>query len=216
MKNKRSSHRARRDWRRQPTARQFGGSAASRVRPRRPVKLPAARADHSAVSSARAVPPVRPAYQFQQDPAEGGHALRQARTSAMLEQAIVTASPEQKRRSLLLVFCCTLFGAAGQILIKSGANTMSTHPSVVEMIVHILTTPSLFIGYCFYGISTVLLVLALKHGELSLLYPVIALTFVWVTVLSVMIFHDSMNPLKLAGILIIMSGVAVLGRGSRG
>jgi drug/metabolite transporter (DMT)-like permease len=70
-------------------------------------------------------------------------------------------------------------------------------------------------GYCLYGISTLLLVLALKDGELSLLYPVIALTYVWVTVLSILIFHDDINPWKLAGIVLIVSGVAVLGKGGR-
>ena len=124
------------------------------------------------------------------------------------------STPSQKRRSLWLVFCCTLFGAAAQILIKSGANTFNANPTVAEMIGRIFTNMPLFTGYAFYGISTVMLVVALRHGELSLLYPVIALTFVWVTILSVMVFHDSMNPLKLTGITIIVGGVAILGRGS--
>ena len=102
-----------------------------------------------------------------------------------------------------------------QILIKMGASKLGDHPSVLDMATRILTTPSLFIGYSLYALSTVLLVLALRHGELSLLYPVIALTFVWVTILSVLIFHDSMNPFRLAGIAIIVSGVAILGKDGR-
>lgn len=70
-------------------------------------------------------------------------------------------------------------------------------------------------GYCLYGLSTVLLVIALKDGELSLLYPVIALTYVWVTILSVLIFHDAINVWKLLGIGLIVTGVGVLGRGGR-
>ena len=57
-----------------------------------------------------------------------------------------------------------------------------------------------------------LLVLALKDGELSLLYPVIALTYVWVTALSLLLLHDKPNPYKLIGIAIIVIGVSVLGR----
>ena len=110
------------------------------------------------------------------------------------------------------MFCCTIFGAAAQILIKSGANTLAPNPTVAEMIARIFTHLPLFIGYCFYGVSTILLVLALRHGELSMLYPVIALTFVWVTILSVIVFHDTLNPLKFMGIAIICSGVAILGR----
>ena len=128
---------------------------------------------------------------------------------------MIYPTAEQKRNSALLVFCCTIFGAAAQILIKSGANTLGPHPSVVDMGVKILTTLPLFLGYALYGVSTILLVMALRHGELSLLYPVIALTFVWVTILSILIFHDSMNPLKATGIALIVGGVAILGMGAR-
>lgn len=59
------------------------------------------------------------------------------------------------------------------------------------------------------------MVFALRDGELSILYPIIALTYVWVTILSVLFFHESLNPLKLAGVAIVVAGVAVLGRGSK-
>ena len=75
-----------------------------------------------------------------------------------------------------------------------------------------LTNVPLFAGYCLYGLSTLLLVLALRDGELSLLYPVIALTYVWVTVLSFVMFHETVNPFKMAGIAIIVTGVVILGR----
>jgi len=47
----------------------------------------------------------------------------------------------------------------------------------------ILTNFWLLAGYALYGLNTLLLVLALRDGELSMLYPVIALTYVWVTLL---------------------------------
>jgi multidrug transporter EmrE-like cation transporter len=93
---------------------------------------------------------------------------------------------------------------------KTGANRIS-QPGLLGMV----TNLPLMGGYCLYGLSTLLLVLALKDGELSLLYPVIALTYVWVTVLSFLIFHDDINPWKVLGIVLIVSGVAVLGKGGR-
>lgn len=114
------------------------------------------------------------------------------------------------RQPVGLVFCCTILGAAAQVLMKTGANHL-VHPGLVGM----ATNLPLMGGYCLYGISTLLLVLALKDGELSLLYPVIALTYVWVTVLSFLIFHDDINPWKLAGIVLIVTGVAVLGKGGK-
>ena len=77
--------------------------------------------------------------------------------------------------SVLLVFLCTLIGAAAQILLKVGANQLaSSNP------LKMLLNPWLFCGYALYGMSTMLLILALRKGQLSVLYPVIALTYVWV------------------------------------
>ena len=136
-----------------------------------------------------------------------------------METVTVTADSEeiqarQRRRSVLIVVACTLMGAAAQVLIKLGAGQLS-HASLVATFVSIFTVPTLFLGYCLYGIFAVLMVYALRHGELSILYPVIALTFVWVSILSAVIFHETMNPLKLAGIATIIVGVAVLGLGSK-
>jgi len=120
----------------------------------------------------------------------------------------------RKRRSVMLVFGCTILGAAAQILMKIGAGHLG-HPSAHAGLLGIVTNIPLMIGYTLYGLSTLLLVLALKDGELSLLYPVIALTYVWVTVLSKLIFHDAINPFRLLGITIIVAGVAVIGRASQ-
>jgi multidrug transporter EmrE-like cation transporter len=127
---------------------------------------------------------------------------------------LTLVSPVESRRSLLLVFTCTLVGAAAQVLIKTGAKTLGEHPSLVTTAIAIFTTPQLFAGYSLLGGSMVLLVLALRHGELSALYPVIALTFVWVTILSVVVFHEQLNAAKLAGIGLIVIGVGTLGFGS--
>ena len=116
--------------------------------------------------------------------------------------------------SVALVFLCTVLGAAAQILMKSG--TQGQHAEgVVGLIAAIFTNRDLFIGYALYGLSTVVLVIALKYGELSLLYPVIALTYVWVTALSVMIYGEQLNLFKLLGLFSVIAGVAVIGLGMR-
>jgi len=76
-----------------------------------------------------------------------------------------------------------------------------------------ITSIPLLGGYSLYGLNTVLLVFALRDGELSILYPIIALTYVWVTILSVIFFHEILNLFKLVGIAVVVTGVAVMGRG---
>jgi multidrug transporter EmrE-like cation transporter len=118
--------------------------------------------------------------------------------------------PPLNKQSVLLVFCCTLLGAAAQILIKTGANKLA-HPTLLQMAMNL----PLVAGYGLYGISTVLLILALRNAQLSVLYPIISLTYVWVTILSVIIFDESMNIYKVTGLAIVVCGVAVLGTGGR-
>ncbi|MDZ4802747.1 MAG: EamA family transporter [Bryobacteraceae bacterium] len=117
-------------------------------------------------------------------------------------------------RSVLLVFLCTLIGAAAQVLFKLGSASM-TGSTPVQILTHVFTSPALLLGFACYGINTLLLVLALRKGELSMTYPIISLTYVWVSILSVLVFHESMNGFKIAGLGIVVAGVAVLGRGGR-
>jgi drug/metabolite transporter (DMT)-like permease len=123
----------------------------------------------------------------------------------------VTASTsEQKRRSLLMILVFTLLSAAAQVFLKFGTVQLKLHPSLLGL----LTNFPLIGGMALYAVGAALMVLALRHGELSVLYPLISLSYVWVAILSVLVFGEVMNPYKIAGICVIMAGVCVLGLGS--
>ena len=125
--------------------------------------------------------------------------------------------PLTRGQSVFLVFLCTLIGAAAQIFMKLGANRLPDF-GISQMLFHIpalLLNYYLLAGISLYGVFTLLLVIALRDGELSILYPVIALNYVWVTVLSLILFRETMNPFKMTGITLIVFGVFVLGRGSQ-
>lgn len=119
------------------------------------------------------------------------------------------AAPPSRFRAVGLVFLCTLIGAAAQILMKTGMTHFEPRP------IAILTNVPLIAGYALYGINTVLLVLALREGQLSTLYPIIALTYVWVTLLSYTLLGEKPGLYKDIGIGTIVLGVAILGRGER-
>lgn len=138
----------------------------------------------------------------------------------------VTALPQapavdlrKRRQAVLIVVACTLIIPAAQFLIKLGANQLAAgrrgSVSLLTATLGIFTNPSIFCGYCLYAVFTVLFIYALRHGELSILYPLISLSYVWVAIIAVVALHEAMNPLKLTGIIIIMAGVTVLGRGGR-
>lgn len=122
-----------------------------------------------------------------------------------------TAEQSTAVKSILLVLLCTVIGAAAQILMRWGADFITGETGVVGL----LTNWPLIAGYACLGLNTLLLIVALRDGQLSVLYPIIALTYVWVTILSPMLFPDTINVYKVIGVGFIVGGVSLIGVGSR-
>jgi multidrug transporter EmrE-like cation transporter len=127
-----------------------------------------------------------------------------------LSTTVTTPVKEQdaasRRKSIILVFCCTILGTLAQLFMKAGMEQF--HPQPMAL----LTNVPLIAGYALYGINTVMLVLALREGELSVLYPIIALTYVWVTLAAYIRLHEPPNLFKNVGVAAIIVGVIVIGR----
>ena len=108
-----------------------------------------------------------------------------------------------------LVTLATLVGAFGPILLKkASAKKLSSIKSL-------MVNYHLFGGVALYGIGTILFIPALKGGELSVLYPFVALAYIWVSLLSVKFLGEKMNKYKWIGIFLIILGVSFIGLGSR-
>ena len=110
--------------------------------------------------------------------------------------------------AILLVVAATLIGAFGPILLKkASARKLSSIKSLS-------TNYALFGGVALYALGTLLFIPALKGGELSVLYPFVALGYIWVSLLSVKFLGEKMNKLKWIGIALIIIGVTFIGLGS--
>ena len=66
-------------------------------------------------------------------------------------------------------------------------------------------------GLFAYGLSTLIYIPALRGGELSVLYPIISLSFALVAILSGFLLGERMNWLKWGGIACIIAGVSFIG-----
>lgn len=144
--------------------------------------------------------------------------------SANTMMAEAVTSKKNQTRANLMVCGCTALGATAQMLMKSGIMSMpplltpgagSVLAQLPTVLFKVMSNLPLMGGLTCYGLSTGLLVLALRYGELSVLYPIIALTYVWVSLLSVAMFGESMNLYKALGLTMIVLGVTVLGRRDR-
>lgn len=107
-----------------------------------------------------------------------------------------------------LVISATLVGSFGPILLKkASAKRLSKINSLIR-------NYHLFGGVSLYAAGTALFIPALKGGDLSILYPLVALTYIWVSLLSVKFLGEKMNLIKWLGIVSIIIGVSFIGIGS--
>lgn len=110
--------------------------------------------------------------------------------------------------SIFLVVLGTLIGAFGPILLKKAS------AKDLFSIRSLMGNYHLFAGASLYVVGTILFILALRNGELSVLYPFVSLTYVWVSFLSIRFLGERMNWQKWAGIALIIIGVSFIGLGS--
>lgn len=114
-----------------------------------------------------------------------------------------------------IVLFFTLLTSSAQVMYKLAANRFVFDLNDINTtITSIVTNPYLYIGAILYFISAILLIIALRGGELSVLYPLVALSYVWVGILSMLIFNEPMTMFKWFGVVFIIAGVSCIGVGS--
>ncbi len=114
-----------------------------------------------------------------------------------------------------LVILGTLIAASGPILFKKGSDKFTANPIKLIRNPLILLTNWRVIGGCSLFLAAAFLFIpALRGGELSVLFPVISLQYVWVSLLSIHFLNERMNFLKWLGIVILICSVTFIGIGS--
>lgn len=109
----------------------------------------------------------------------------------------------------LLVLFTTLLTSSAQIFYKIGSRELSLAlPSLI-------TNYYLIGGLLLYGVGAILMILSFRGGEVSVLYPIIATSYIWVSFLSIYFLEETMNYFKWAGIITIILGIAFIGFGSK-
>jgi len=66
-------------------------------------------------------------------------------------------------------------------------------------------------GFAIYVAGALSMIFAFRYGELSVLQPVNSMSYVFAAILAVLILHEKIPPLTIAGIVLIVSGVIVIG-----
>ena len=71
----------------------------------------------------------------------------------------------------------------------------------------------LMLGFASYGLGSLLMVVAFKFGKLSVVHPVLSLSYVFGILLGYVFLDEVLRPLQFIAVALIMLGVVLVGGG---
>ncbi len=111
--------------------------------------------------------------------------------------------------SIVWIFMAGFVGSFGAVLLNYGASRLAfNNPALV-------TNWRLAAGIAIYLLSFVFFVQGMRHGELSVLYPLVALGYLWTVLWAKLFFGEPLTWGKFAGLAMILVGISVLFLGKR-
>jgi len=111
--------------------------------------------------------------------------------------------------SMALVFLASFIGSFGAVFLKGGAGRL--HRDIKTLVLNW----RLALGVAFFLLSSFFFVLGVRKGELSILYPMVSLGYIWTLLWSRLFFGEPFTRNKFVGIGLILVGIALLNLGNR-
>lgn len=122
-------------------------------------------------------------------------------------------------KSLFLILASVTMGVSGQICLKAGMDQLGllsagSAGAILQTAWQVLTTRLVFLGLSFYAMGAVFWLLVLSQLDLSLAYPMLALTYILIPLAAQFILGEQVPPLRWVGIGIVFAGVVVIAQTS--
>ena len=108
-----------------------------------------------------------------------------------------------KLKAIGLALLCAFLAATAQIFQKIGGNNLPE-----------ITWPIL-IGLILYSIGWFVFITALKDGDLTVVFPIVATSYIIAAIYALIIFHEQITTLRCIGIVFIFTGVTMIGVGRK-
>jgi multidrug transporter EmrE-like cation transporter len=117
----------------------------------------------------------------------------------------------------LAIMTTISFTVYGQLMVKWRVSRAGAFPAGttdrIEFFLRLLVNPWMLTVWAGVGVAAVCWIFALTKFDLSRAYPFMSSTFVLVLIGSAVFFHESLSPFKLAGLALIVAGLAVGAQG---
>ncbi|MGE5570555.1 MAG: EamA family transporter [Rhodospirillales bacterium] len=118
--------------------------------------------------------------------------------------AQAAATPVQ---SIVLVAIASFIGSFGALFLKSGAGKLHLGMR------YLIFNRRLLLGVALFCASSLAYVVGVRRGELSVLYPLVSLSYIWTLLWSVLFLKERLTRNKCVGLALIVAGIILIGLG---
>ncbi len=101
------------------------------------------------------------------------------------------------------------FTIYGQIIIKARASHHGAYHEGIPFLTAMFLDPLVLSGLLSALTASATWMMAVRSAELSIVYPIMALTFIFVPVLAVLVFGERLSGVQVIGLLLIVAGVGL-------
>lgn len=117
-------------------------------------------------------------------------------------------------QAFLIVLSSVFLSAVGQLSFKHGVSNvdLTLYSSLILKAWYLFFSPFVMLGLGLYGVGTVLWLFALKELDLSLAYPFVGISFIFVFLFSILLLQEPFHLNRLVGSLVIVIGIIILSR----
>ena len=113
---------------------------------------------------------------------------------------------------LYLPLFAAAISAGGQVLLKYAMIKHGPITFTLQGLWDLFTEPRLLFALVLYASALIMWLHVLSKVPLSTAYPILAITYVIVPVLSLIFFDESIHQSHLIGICLILVGVTIIGK----
>lgn len=128
----------------------------------------------------------------------------------MAEAPLRSGSEKSLRKAIAGWLLFIALETATQVAFKFGGSTLDDKLGVGPMIAAAAHNPVVWLGFGLYFLGFLVWLTILKDIDLGRAFPMTAVIYVATLAASVMLFHEVLNPKRVAGVLVIALGVALL------
>ncbi len=111
----------------------------------------------------------------------------------------------------LEVIAITLFSAflasLAQIIFKKSLPQFKAN---IRDLIGLLKNKMILLGIVIYILSLPIYLFALRHGDLSFVYPTFASSFIFVLLLSRFFLHEEVSASRIFGIILVLAGIIII------